>query len=150
MSGRSRSKEDFLKAVYSLQQVSDRVSTNALADTLGIAAPSVTDMARRMENDGMVEYWNNGQPWCEKMHKALTIELSMDNGYFLWTIKSKMEHNLLQLNHSLFHWGKNSRTAPHLTFLSFSNRFRAFLMFFFALSCVGSSFSVISHSFMAP
>lgn len=52
----TESVEDFLKAVYILQQKMERVSTNALADALGIAAPSVTDMARRMVNAGLVDY----------------------------------------------------------------------------------------------
>jgi len=45
-----------LKAVYSLQQHSERVSTNALAEHLGVKAPSVTDMARRMVETGMIDY----------------------------------------------------------------------------------------------
>ena len=52
----TRSVEDFLKAVYVLQQQMERVSTNALADMLGISAPSVTDMARRMVEAGLVDY----------------------------------------------------------------------------------------------
>jgi len=48
--------ENFLKAVYSLQQHSERVSTNALAEHLGVKAPSVTDMARRMVETGMIDY----------------------------------------------------------------------------------------------
>lgn len=52
----SKSVEDFLKTVYVLQQRMERVSTNALADSLRISAPSVTDMARRMVEAGMVDY----------------------------------------------------------------------------------------------
>ncbi len=52
----SESVENFLKAVYSLQQKTERVSTNSLAEALKISAPSVTDMARRMEKDGLVDY----------------------------------------------------------------------------------------------
>lgn len=52
----TRSVEDFLKAVYVLQQQTERVSTNALADMLGISAPSVTDMARRMVEARLVDY----------------------------------------------------------------------------------------------
>lgn len=61
----SEAVENFLKAVYVLQrQEADaaqpdeepRVSTNALARTLNIAPPSVTDMARRMVNAGLVNY----------------------------------------------------------------------------------------------
>jgi DtxR family Mn-dependent transcriptional regulator len=52
----TRSVEDFLKSVYSLQQKSERVSTNALAEVLSISPPSVTDMARRLESAGLVDY----------------------------------------------------------------------------------------------
>lgn len=52
----TKSVENFLKAVYTLQQTCERVSTNALADALEITAPSVTDMARRMVEAGLVDY----------------------------------------------------------------------------------------------
>lgn len=52
----SESVENFLKAVYTLQQQSERVSTNTLSETLNISAPSVTDMAQRMVAAGMVDY----------------------------------------------------------------------------------------------
>ena len=48
----SESVENFVKAVYMLQQQRDRVSTNALKDALGISAPSVTDMAKRLMKNG--------------------------------------------------------------------------------------------------
>lgn len=52
----SRSVEDFLKAVYSLQQADERVSTNALAEALNVKAPSITDMARRTVEAGWIDY----------------------------------------------------------------------------------------------
>lgn len=52
----SRSVEDFLKAVFSLQLQTDRVSTNTLRDALNITAPSVTDMAQRLVAAGLVDY----------------------------------------------------------------------------------------------
>jgi DtxR family Mn-dependent transcriptional regulator len=52
----SRSVEDFLKTVFTLEQDSGRVSTNALAEALGVKAPSVTDMARRMVEAKLVHY----------------------------------------------------------------------------------------------
>lgn len=52
----SEAVENFLKAVYTLQQEADRVSTNTLSDALNISAPSVTDMAQRMVKDGLVDY----------------------------------------------------------------------------------------------
>ncbi|MCU0496429.1 MAG: metal-dependent transcriptional regulator [Anaerolineae bacterium] len=55
--------ENFLKAVYVLQQKMERVPTNALADQLGVKAPSITDMARRMVEAGLIDY--------EKYHGVL-------------------------------------------------------------------------------
>jgi len=52
----SESVENFLKAVYTLQQTNERVSTNALAEHLGVKEPSVTDMARRMVEAEMIDY----------------------------------------------------------------------------------------------
>lgn len=52
----SRSVEDFLKAVFSLQEQDERVSTNTLRDALNITAPSVTDMAQRLVAAGLVDY----------------------------------------------------------------------------------------------
>jgi DtxR family Mn-dependent transcriptional regulator len=52
----SESVENFLKAVYALQQVDERVSTNDLSQRLGISAPSVTDMAQRMMAEGLIDY----------------------------------------------------------------------------------------------
>lgn len=55
----SESVENFLKAVYTLQQPLEddsRVSTNALKDALSISAPSVTDMAQRLVDDGLIDY----------------------------------------------------------------------------------------------
>jgi DtxR family Mn-dependent transcriptional regulator len=61
-SSHSQSVEDFLKAVYVLQVHEShdenlaRVSTTALAEALNILPPSVTDMARRMADAGLVDY----------------------------------------------------------------------------------------------
>ena len=52
----SESVEHFIKAVYKLQQEIERVSTNALKDELNITAPSVTDMAKRLVKDDLLDY----------------------------------------------------------------------------------------------
>jgi len=52
----TESVENFVKAVYMLQQKLERVSTNALKDALQISAPSVTDMAQRLMEGGLVDY----------------------------------------------------------------------------------------------
>jgi len=56
LSPQSKSVEDFLKAVYALQQHSERASTSALSEVLNISPPSVTDMARRMVEAELVDY----------------------------------------------------------------------------------------------
>jgi len=55
-SPQSPSVENFLKAVYTLQQGEERVSTNTLRDVLNITAPSVTDMAQRLVALELVDY----------------------------------------------------------------------------------------------
>jgi len=57
---RSESVDDFIKAVYTLQQPGQRVSTTTLRDTLEISAPSVTDMAQRLVAAGLVDYQKYG------------------------------------------------------------------------------------------
>lgn len=63
----SASVENFIKAVYVLQQKLEqentdreidevRVTTNALSAALVITAPSVTDMAKRLTENGLVNY----------------------------------------------------------------------------------------------
>lgn len=56
ITGASESVENFIKAVYMLEQKSERVSTNALRDALNISAPSVTDMAQRLVESGLIDY----------------------------------------------------------------------------------------------
>lgn len=48
--------EDFLKAVYLLQQEHERVQTSTLAEALGIAAPSTTEMAKKLARANLVEH----------------------------------------------------------------------------------------------
>jgi len=48
--------EDFLKAVYLLQQEHERVQTSMLAESLGITAPSTTEMAKKLARANLVEH----------------------------------------------------------------------------------------------
>lgn len=48
--------EDFLKAVYLLEQQHERVQTSVLAETLGITAPSTTEMAKKLTRANLVEH----------------------------------------------------------------------------------------------
>lgn len=99
----SRAVEDFLKAVYSLQQkTTERVSTNALAEALNIAAPTVTDMARRMEEAGLVDYRKyHGMVLTDKglalalrvlrRHRLLELYLVNELGYELHEVHHEAE-----------------------------------------------------------
>jgi DtxR family Mn-dependent transcriptional regulator len=101
-SGHSESVENFLKAIYSLQQLSERVSTNTLAEALTISAPSVTDMAQRMVKDGLVDYQkyrgvvltNAGAEVALKIvrrHRLIELYLVTELGYELHEVHDEAE-----------------------------------------------------------
>jgi DtxR family Mn-dependent transcriptional regulator len=50
----TRAAEDFLKAVLELDQAQERATTNGLAARLGVSAPTVTLMAKRLAEQGLV------------------------------------------------------------------------------------------------
>jgi DtxR family Mn-dependent transcriptional regulator len=51
--------EEYLEAIYKRQKTEMPVSTSALAKDLKVSLPAVTDMLRRLENEGLVEYRAN-------------------------------------------------------------------------------------------
>ncbi|MEX0647623.1 MAG: metal-dependent transcriptional regulator [Balneolaceae bacterium] len=54
---RSQSVEDYLKAIYKLEnEIEGGVSTSRLASEMGVASASVTNMVKRLSDMGMVEY----------------------------------------------------------------------------------------------
>lgn len=102
MAEQSRSVEDFLKAVYTLQQQTERVSTNTLRDALNITAPSVTDMAQRLVTAGLVDYQkyrgvvltDAGQEIALKVirrHRLLELYLMRELGYQLHEVHDEAE-----------------------------------------------------------
>ena len=48
--------EDYLKALFHLESEEERVPTTAIADSLGVAKPSVTGMLKRLREDDYVDY----------------------------------------------------------------------------------------------
>jgi DtxR family transcriptional regulator, Mn-dependent transcriptional regulator len=48
--------EDYLKAIYNIQQGDDAATTNALAERLGLAPASVSGMVRRLASQGLLEH----------------------------------------------------------------------------------------------
>ena len=47
--------QDYLKAIYVLESVGERVTTSALATRVGVSAPSATAMTKRLDELGLVE-----------------------------------------------------------------------------------------------
>src|SRR5579885_3665772 len=52
----TRSEQDYLKAIYKLQGGGRPVATSALADQLGVAAPSATNMVGKLAEAGMLRH----------------------------------------------------------------------------------------------
>ncbi len=98
----SESVENFLKAIYSLQQENERVSTNTLSEHLNITAPSVTDMAKRLNDAGLVDYLKHHgvvlTPDGEKIalhvlrrHRLIELFLVNELGYALPEVHQEAE-----------------------------------------------------------
>lgn len=102
----SRAVEDFLKAVYALQQnlpQTERVSTNALKDVLKISAPSVTDMAQRLVEGNLINYEKYygvrlTEQGCTialriiRRHRLIELYLVKELGYALQEVHEDAEH----------------------------------------------------------
>lgn len=52
----SSSKENYIKAIFHLQQEQDSVTTNALADALQTKPASVTDMLKKLKTQKLLQY----------------------------------------------------------------------------------------------
>lgn len=52
----SASEENYIKSIYHLQAVSDRVNTNSLAQLLNTKAASVTDMLKKLKTKKLIQY----------------------------------------------------------------------------------------------
>lgn len=101
----SRAVQDFIKAIYALQQgleATDRVSTNALKDARGITAPSVTDMAKRLVESGLVDYrkyyglrlTDEGESLALRIirrHRLLELYLVQELGYALHEVHDEAD-----------------------------------------------------------
>lgn len=99
----SKSVQDFLKTVYSLQQATERVSTNALAEALAVAAPSITDMAQRLVAADLIDYerykgvrlTDTGEALALKMirrHRLIELYLVNELAYELQDVHDEAEH----------------------------------------------------------
>src|SRR5687768_10044965 len=99
----SESVQNFLKAVYSLEQQTERVSTNALAEVLNVAAPSITDMAQRLVAGKLIDYQKyqgvrltpTGEALALKIirrHRLIELYLVRELGYALLDVHAEAEN----------------------------------------------------------
>lgn len=51
--------QEYLEAIHKRQRTKKPVSTSSLAKDLGVTLPAVTDMLRRLESEGLIEYEAN-------------------------------------------------------------------------------------------
>ena len=52
----SIAEENYIKSIYHLQQLHESVNTNALADHLKTKPASITDMLKKLQSKGLVQY----------------------------------------------------------------------------------------------
>ena len=79
---RSRSEEDYLKAIYSLWKKGESTSTNDIATHLYMKASSVTDMLKKLSDKGFVNYVKYKGTTLTKEGKK--IALSIIRKHRLW------------------------------------------------------------------
>jgi DtxR family transcriptional regulator, Mn-dependent transcriptional regulator len=95
--------EDFLKAIFTLQQHGERVSTNDLAEALERTQPTVTDMAQRLMTGGLIDYQKYkgvmltaaGQEIALKVlrrHRLIELYLVRELGYALHEVHAEAEN----------------------------------------------------------
>jgi DtxR family Mn-dependent transcriptional regulator len=52
----TQTKENYLKALYHLDQKSDKISLTDLSKKMGVSAPTVNDMVKKLQKQGWVDY----------------------------------------------------------------------------------------------
>lgn len=100
--------EDYLKAIYSLEESGDRITTQAIADRLSVAAPSVTGMLKRLDDLKLVQHeryrsitlTNSGRKMALEIvrhHRLLELYLAEALGYSWDEVHDeadRMEHSI--------------------------------------------------------
>ncbi len=76
--------EDYLKVIYKVQQRQRRVSTSAIAESLGVSAPAATSMVQRLAEMGLLRY----TPYrgVELTEKGARIALEVIRHHRLWEL----------------------------------------------------------------
>lgn len=100
----SATEENYLKAIYRFMEESDMVGTNVLAKYLQTTPASVTDMLKRLNDKGLIEY----QPYkgVRLLAKGEKIALKIIRKHRLWEV--------FLVNVLNFSWDQVHETAEQL------------------------------------
>ena len=81
----SYTEENYLKAIYKLQEVNGEVvATSALAQVMGVHAPSVTDMLKRMAQKKLVSYQKS--KGFKLTEKGKQVAVGIIRNHRLWEV----------------------------------------------------------------
>jgi DtxR family Mn-dependent transcriptional regulator len=80
----SQAVEDYLKAIYKLQSDAGKVSTSALAEYLGVAPPSATNMITRLVDEGLLRH--DRYRGVELTEKGARAALEVIRHHRLWEL----------------------------------------------------------------
>jgi DtxR family Mn-dependent transcriptional regulator len=100
----STAEENYLKGIYKLQQGQNSVSTNQLAELLQTKPASVTDMLKRLQEKGMLQY--ERYYGVKLSRKGRTVALAIVRRHRLW--------EFFLVNHLKFRWEEVHDIAEQL------------------------------------
>ncbi|MBS7631416.1 metal-dependent transcriptional regulator [Candidatus Bathyarchaeota archaeon] len=104
----SESVEEYLEAIHSFNEKGEPAKTSAIAEKLGVAPPSVTQMIKTLSEDGLIEYTpykgailtGKGMAYAQKVvRKHRLLERFLYD--FLKLSKNKVHAEACKLEHSL-------------------------------------------------
>ena len=67
--------EEYLEAIFKRQQAGAHASTSALAEDLQVSLPAVTDMMRRLQDGGFIEYEPNRGAWLTDKGRQTAVSI---------------------------------------------------------------------------
>ena len=79
----SRSKEDYLKNIYHIQEEGRKVNTGSLAAALAISPASVSEMVNKLSKDGLID--NKPYHGFELTVDGMSSILNAGDGYYFPT-----------------------------------------------------------------
>jgi DtxR family Mn-dependent transcriptional regulator len=100
--------EDYLRSVYRLEVRDNRVSNAALARELGISSAAVTEMLRRLSDQGLLQYQKYQEPRLTTAGR--TIAMSITRRHRLWEV--------FLIQHLGFAWDEVHEIADELEHVS--------------------------------